>query len=75
MNRLAPLCGAAGAFALLSSPCLSAAPATRNREEIPAEYRWDFSPIYASWDAWEAGMKDVQAKMDAMGFVDVSLPC
>ena len=64
MNRLAPLCSAAGAFALLSSPCQSAAPATRNREEIPAEYRWDFSPIYADWDAWEAGMKDVQAKMD-----------
>lgn len=37
---------------------------TRNREEIPAQYRWDFSPIYPNWDAWEAGMKDMETKMD-----------
>jgi oligoendopeptidase F len=43
----------------------STKPATRNRAEIPAEFRWDFSPIYKSWDAWEAGMKDMEAKMDA----------
>ncbi len=42
-----------------------AKPTTRNRGEIPAEFRWDFSAIYPSWDAWEAGMKDMEAKTDA----------
>lgn len=40
-------------------------PATRNRAEIAAEFKWDFSPIYADWAAWEQGMKDMEAKMDA----------
>ena len=40
-------------------------PTTQNRADIPAQYRWDFSPIYPSWDAWEAAMKDTEAKMDA----------
>lgn len=40
-------------------------PATRNRSEIPAEFRWDFSPIYPNWDAWEAGMKEMDAKTEA----------
>lgn len=38
---------------------------SRQRAEIPAEFRWDFSPIYPGWDAWEAGMKEMEAKMDA----------
>ncbi|MFA6960901.1 MAG: oligoendopeptidase F [Opitutaceae bacterium] len=40
-------------------------PTTRNRAEIAANYKWDFSPIYADWAAWEQGMKDMEAKMDA----------
>lgn len=40
-------------------------PTAQNRADIPAQYRWDFSPIYPSWDAWEAAMKDTEAKMDA----------
>jgi oligoendopeptidase F len=43
----------------------SAKPATQNRAEIAAEFRWDFSPIYPGWDAWEAAMKDMETKMDA----------
>ena len=43
----------------------AAKPETRLRSEIPANYRWDFSPIYPNWDAWEAGMKEMEAKMDA----------
>lgn len=42
----------------------SAKPDTRNRAEIPAQYKWDYTPIFASWEAWEAGMKQMQAKMD-----------
>ncbi|MFT3781123.1 MAG: oligoendopeptidase F [Nibricoccus sp.] len=38
---------------------------TRKRSEIAAEYKWDFTPIFANWDAWDQGMKDMQVKMDA----------
>ena len=54
------LCAAA-----VSTVAVAAKPTTRNRAEIPAEFRWDFSAIYPNWDAWEAGMKDMDAKMDA----------
>ncbi|PTX95646.1 oligoendopeptidase F [Opitutus sp. ER46] len=40
-------------------------PETRNRAEIAAQYKWDFTPIYADWPAWENGMKEMEAKMDA----------
>jgi oligoendopeptidase F len=51
-------------FALMTVSA-AAKPETRNRAEIPAEYKWDFTPIYASWEAWETGIKDMEAKMDA----------
>ena len=66
---------AALAFCMTAPSAVSAAvsaadpaalkPATRNRAEIPAEFRWDFSAIYPSWAAWEAGMKELDASMDA----------
>lgn len=37
----------------------------RRRADIPAEYRWDFTPIYPDWDAWERGLADLEAKMHA----------
>ena len=43
----------------------AAKPETRVRSEIPASYKWDFSPIYSNWDAWDAGMKEMETKMDA----------
>jgi oligoendopeptidase F len=54
------LCAAA-----VSTAALAAKPSTRNRAEIPAEYRWDFSAIYPNWAAWEEGMKEMDARMDA----------
>ena len=51
----------------------AAQPATRNRAEIPAQYRWDFSAIYPGWDAWEAGLKDLEAKMEAFAALKGSL--
>ncbi|MEO8386497.1 MAG: oligoendopeptidase F, partial [Betaproteobacteria bacterium] len=42
-----------------------AKPETRNRADIPAQYRWDFTPIYANWEAFEAAMKDLDGKIDA----------
>lgn len=38
-------------------------PVTQNRDEIAPEFRWDFSPIYADWAAWEAGMADIESRM------------
>ena len=65
-NRFLLLWGI-GCIALGPSLATAAAPATRVREEIPPEYRWDFTPIYADWAAWEAGMKEFERQMDAFG--------
>ncbi|HEX4233648.1 MAG TPA: oligoendopeptidase F [Caldimonas sp.] len=54
------LCAAA-----VTTAALAAKPTTRNRSEIPAEFRWDFSAIYPSWAAWEEGLKEMDARMDA----------
>ena len=62
-------------FALTSALCaaavttaaVAAKPTTRNRAEIPAEFRWDFSAIYPNWAAWEEGMKEMDARIDAFG--------
>jgi len=43
---------------------MAARPDTRNRAEIPAEFRWDFSAVYPSWEAWEQGLTAMEAKMD-----------
>ena len=51
--------------AAVTTAAIAAKPTTRNRAEIPAEYRWDFSAIYPSWEAWEEGMKEMNARMDA----------
>jgi len=50
-----------------------AAKAPRQRGEIPAEFRWDFSPIYPNWEAWEAGMREMEAKTDAFAALKGSL--
>jgi len=54
------LCAAA-----MTTTAIAARPSTRNRAEIPTEFRWDFSAIYSSWAAWEEGMKDMDTRMDA----------
>ena len=54
------LCAAA-----LTTAAIGAKPTTRNRAEIPAEFRWDFAAIYPSWEAWEGGMKEMDARMEA----------
>ncbi len=51
--------------AVIATPALGQRPPTRDRSEIPAAYRWDFAPIYPSWDAWEQGLKTLQTQMDA----------
>lgn len=38
--------------------------AYENRDEIPAQYKWNLKDIYANWDEWETGLKQFEAKMD-----------
>jgi oligoendopeptidase F len=51
--------------AAVTSSAVAAKPGTRNRAEIPAEFRWDFSAIYPSWAAWEDDMKVLDTRMAA----------
>jgi oligoendopeptidase F len=37
-----------------------------SREEVPEKYKWDLSPIYSSWDEWENGLKEMEAKMETI---------
>ena len=48
-----------------SSSPLTAAAAPRTRADVPAEFRWDFTPIYKDWAAWEAGMAEMERQMEA----------
>lgn len=56
---------AAMTFNAVAQTSAPTAKSPRNRSDVPAEFRWDFSPIYPNWDAWEAGMRDMEAKTDA----------
>ena len=67
-------CGALTAVILgLAAPAAPAKPETRNRAEIPVQYKSDFSQIYPSWDAWETALKGMEAKMDAFSAMKGSL--
>ena len=35
-----------------------------NRDEIPAQYKWNFNDIFNNWDEWKTALKQVSAKMD-----------
>jgi oligoendopeptidase F len=48
----------------MSAALAETKPVTRDRVAIAAEFKWDFTPIYPSWEAWEAGLAEMQAKMD-----------
>ena len=66
MNRATATCIASAISLALSSNVFALGtpkPETRNRAEIPAEYRWDFSLIYPSWEAWESGMTVLDGKI------------
>lgn len=40
-----------------------ARPASRQREAIDARYRWELSPIFADWAAWEGGCDALEAQL------------
>ncbi|WP_418315115.1 oligoendopeptidase F [Piscinibacter sakaiensis] len=67
MKRLPTL---AGLFCAASLACNAIAAAearsdVRQRADIAAEYRWDLTPIFKDWPAWEAALRQMEAKMDA----------
>lgn len=63
--KLLHLLGASAIVAAAAVATAHAAPPTR--ADAPAELRWDFSAIYPNWEAWEAGMAEIQARADAFG--------
>jgi oligoendopeptidase F len=75
--KLTLLCctlSAALSFTLVDAVAAGATkPTSQNRSEISAEYRWDFSPMYANWEAWERGMKDIDDKIGAFAELKGSL--
>lgn len=74
MNRTVLYGGALSVASIaLAGNVAAAKPETRVRAEIPAKYRWDFTAIYPNWEAWEAGMKEVEGKMDAFAALKGSL--
>jgi oligoendopeptidase F len=48
-------------------------PNTLSREAIAPEFRWDFSPIYPDWAAWEIGMSDIETRIAAFAKLKGSL--
>jgi oligoendopeptidase F len=48
-------------------------PSTQNRDAIAPEFRWDFTPIYANWAAWELGMSDIDTRIAAFAKLKGSL--
>lgn len=52
-----------GSF-LLAAIATAAMPTTKKRDEIDAKYRWNFSDIYPSWDAWEKDKAVMEQKMN-----------
>lgn len=75
--KLTLLCctlSAALTFTLVDAVAAGATkPTSQYRSEISAEYRWDFSPMYANWEAWERGMKDIDDKIGAFSELRGSL--
>lgn len=47
-----------------ATPAADLKPATRDRAVIDDAFKWDFSPIYPSWEAWEADIVRLGGLMD-----------
>ena len=52
----------------------AAAPsALRERDEIPARYKWNLSSIFADWTAWESGYAELDGHIAAFGALQGTL--
>ncbi len=43
----------------------TAAPALRERSDIPDRFKWNLSHIFPSWEAWKAAYDELDARIDA----------
>ncbi len=43
-----------------------AQPYSQNRDEIPDQYKWNFSDIYADWNEWEKDLSLVERDIEAI---------
>lgn len=74
MYRPSLLAGALCLATTMLATANTAAPAApRSRADIPAEFRWDFTPIYKDWAGWDAGMAQMEREMDAFAKLKGSL--
>lgn len=48
-------------------------PAVRDRAAIAGEFKWDFAPIYPSWESWETGMRELNEQMDSFAVLQGTL--
>ena len=60
-------------LAMLADTAQAHAATPRSRADIPTEFKWDFSPIYPDWAAWETGMAEMERQMDAFARLKGSL--
>ena len=53
---------------LAATMCLQATAQVnyKTREEIPAQYKWNFSDIYENWEVWEADFKSMSKDIEVM---------
>jgi oligoendopeptidase F len=42
----------------------SALPVFQNRDEIPDRFKWNLKAIFADWDAWQEGYRQLDGKID-----------
>ena len=61
------------ALFLVTAVALGSMPKSRVRSEIDAKYRWNFSDIYPSWDAWEKDRALMEQKMNEYAALKGSL--
>lgn len=54
------------ALILIVSNPGSAGPDTLIRDSIPESYKWDLSPIYPDWEAWEGDFTVVSSMIDSL---------
>ncbi len=51
---------------LLFGSLLMAQTNYETRDEIPAKFKWDLNAIYNNWEEWEAGLKEMETKMESI---------
>jgi len=51
----------------------TAAPALRERDQIPDRFKWDLTKIFQDWPAWDAAYQDLDSKISAFAALQGTL--